>query len=146
MEEQQIPHYRHHIQAQLRFSDVDQFGHVNNAVMFSLYDMAKTEYFNSVLRPATKAGTIAVVVNINADFIHPIYYGDNVEIQTSVVRIGNKSITVAQQAVNTTSGSVVSTCRTVMVCFSAEKNDSIPVPPEMRARITQYENNITGMV
>ena len=50
MEEKQRQSYRHRTPVQLRFSDVDRFGHVNNAVMFSIYDMAKTEYFNSVLR------------------------------------------------------------------------------------------------
>lgn len=142
MEETQRQSYRHRIPVQLRFSDVDRFGHVNNAVMFSLYDMAKTEYLNSVLREHTKGDTLAVVVNINADFIHPVFYGDKIEILTAVTRIGNKSVTVAQQAVNTKTGSVASTCRTVLVCFSASKNDSVPVPPEIRRRITEYEDSI----
>lgn len=142
MEETQRQGYRHRTPVQLRFSDVDRFGHVNNAVMFSLYDMAKTEYFGSVLREHTKGDTLAVAVNVNADFIHPVFYGDKIEILTAVTRIGTKSLTVAQQAVNTKTGSVVSVCRTVLVCFSASKNDSVPVPPEMRRRITEYEDNI----
>lgn len=142
MEDLPRTRFRHRIPVQLRFSDVDRFGHVNNAAMFSLYDMAKTEYFNSVLRELIAGDTMAVVVNLNADFIHPIFYGDTIEIQTSVVRIGNKSVTVAQQAVNTKTGSAVSMCRTVMVCFSAQKNDSIPVPKEIRNRLTDYEDNI----
>lgn len=142
MEEKQRQSYRHRTPVQLRFSDVDRFGHVNNAVMFSIYDMAKTEYFNSVLRELTKGDTLAVAVNINADFIHPVFYGDKIEIHTAVARMGTKSVTVTQQAVNTKTGSVVSTCRTMLVCFSAAKNDSIPVPPEIRKRITEYEDNI----
>ena len=158
MEEKQRQSYRHRTPVQLRFSDVDRFGHVNNAVMFSIYDMAKTEYFNSVLRELTKGDTLAVAdicndasaalahsVNLrdlNADFIHPVFYGDKIEIHTAVARMGTKSVTVTQQAVNTKTGSVVSTCRTTLVCFSAAKNDSIPVPPEIRKRITEYEDNI----
>jgi len=96
------------------------------------------------LMPAKKlnADTLAVVVNINADFIHPVFYGDHIEILTAVVRIGTKSITVSQQAINCKTGSVVSTCRTVLVAFSASRNDSIAVPDEIRRRFTQYENNI----
>ena len=37
--------FRHELPAQLRWSDVDQFGHVNNNVYFALYDMCKTRYF-----------------------------------------------------------------------------------------------------
>ena len=32
--------FKHTLPVQLRFSDVDQFGHVNNSVYFSLYDLA----------------------------------------------------------------------------------------------------------
>ena len=134
--------YRHHMPVQLRFNDVDPFGHVNNAVMFSIYDMAKTEYFRAVLGDKMNGGTFAVVVNINADFIHPIYYGDKIEIASAVVQLGRKSITVAQQAVNLTSGSVVSQCRTVLVAFSAALNDSIELTEDIRKRFIDYENNI----
>ena len=41
--------FNHFMPAQIRFSDVDQFGHVNNSVYFSLYDLAKTTYFKDVL-------------------------------------------------------------------------------------------------
>ena len=34
--------FKHSMPAQIRFSDVDQFGHVNNSVYFELYDLAKT--------------------------------------------------------------------------------------------------------
>ena len=42
MEEKQRQSYRHRTPVQLRFSDVDRFGHVNNAVMFSIYDSRGT--------------------------------------------------------------------------------------------------------
>ena len=33
--------FRHTMPVQIRFSDVDQFGHMNNSVYFSLYDFGK---------------------------------------------------------------------------------------------------------
>ena len=41
--------FKHVMPAQIRFSDVDQFGHVNNSVYFSLYDLAKTTYIKEAL-------------------------------------------------------------------------------------------------
>ena len=43
--------FRHTLPIQLRFNDVDKFGHVNNTVYFSFYDLGKTEYFASVCSP-----------------------------------------------------------------------------------------------
>ena len=40
--------FHHTLPIQLRFNDVDKFGHVNNTVYFSFYDLGKTEYFGSV--------------------------------------------------------------------------------------------------
>lgn len=34
--------FRHTLPVQIRFSDVDQYGHMNNSSYFSLYDLAKT--------------------------------------------------------------------------------------------------------
>ena len=44
--------FRHTMPVQIRFSDVDQFGHMNNSVYFSLYDLAKTTYIKDVLGSA----------------------------------------------------------------------------------------------
>ena len=40
--------FHHTLPIQLRFNDVDKFGHVNNTVYFSFYDLGKTEYFATV--------------------------------------------------------------------------------------------------
>ena len=70
-------YFKHVIPAQIRFSDVDQFGHMNNSVYFSLYDLAKTTYFKDVfgdLHDWNKFGV--VVANINADFMAPVFFSD----------------------------------------------------------------------
>ena len=41
--------YRHVMPVQIRFSDVDQYGHMNNSSYFSIYDLAKTSYMRDVV-------------------------------------------------------------------------------------------------
>ena len=82
--------------AQLRFSDVDRFGHVNNSVYFSLFDMCKTRYFNDVVGTDIFDRMAPVVVHIEANFISPVYFPDEIVIDTSIVKIGNKSFTLLQ--------------------------------------------------
>lgn len=38
--------FNHTLPIQLRFNDVDKFGHVNNTVYFSFYDLGKTPVFD----------------------------------------------------------------------------------------------------
>jgi len=86
--------FNHFMPAQIRFSDVDQFGHVNNSVYFSLYDLAKTTYFKDVLGMEEWGDVVVVVANINANFLMPVFFSDGIEIETATVQLGNKSFTL----------------------------------------------------
>ncbi|MDE5749182.1 MAG: hypothetical protein K2H87_00260 [Duncaniella sp.] len=55
----------HKTPVQLRFSDLDPLGHVNNTVYFSLMDLAKARYFFDAIGheiDLAKAGVVVVTV------------------------------------------------------------------------------------
>ena len=131
--------FHHELPAQLRWSDVDQFGHVNNNVYFSLYDMCKTRYFLDVAGEDIFQRITIVVANINANFIAPIYYPDEIVIQTTMERIGRKSFTLLQRAVNARTREVKCECRTIMVCYDREQGCTILMPGDVRQKIEEYE-------
>ncbi|MBR1387612.1 MAG: acyl-CoA thioesterase [Alloprevotella sp.] len=132
--------YRHSLDIQIRFNDVDQVGHVNNNAYFSYYDLGKVDYFNQVLNLYTEPSDILpVIANINADFYAPIYYGDDIEMQTCVNHIGTKSFTLHQRAINKKTGECVCHCCTTMVCFSIKDKASVEVPAHFRQAISSFE-------
>lgn len=133
--------FRHQIPAQLRFSDVDRFGHVNNSVYFSLFDMSKEKYFMEVVGPDALQQICIVVANVNANFLAPIYFPDEIVIQTAVIRLGNKSFTLHQRAVNIRTKEVKCDCHTVMVCLDMLDKTSVPIPDNFRNRIASYEGD-----
>ena len=125
---------------QIRFNDVDHFGHVNNNAYFAYYDLGKQDYLQNVLHVDYRTAEVApVIANINADFIAPIFYGDEIVVETRVSHIGNKSFTLEQRAVNTKTDQVVCTCTTVMVCFNLRRQQSVDRPLDYRAAIERYE-------
>ena len=75
--------FRHTMPVQIRFSDVDQFGHMNNSVYFSLYDLAKTTYIKDVFGSADWSKLAIVVANINANFFMPVFFSDHLVIETA---------------------------------------------------------------
>ncbi|MBQ7635461.1 MAG: acyl-CoA thioesterase [Bacteroidaceae bacterium] len=132
--------FHHSLPIQIRFSDVDRFGHVNNNAYFAYYDLGKQEYMRAVLGPDVfDSEIIPVVANINADFFLPLHYGDTVCVETAVTHLGNKSFTLEQQAVNIATGEVYCRCRTVMVCVRRSDGQSIPIPERSRRLIEEYE-------
>lgn len=132
--------FRHKLPVQWRFNDVDRFGHINNNVYFSLYDMAKTEYLGAVAGGLITEDDIhPVVAHVEADFLLPVHYGDSIEIHTAVTHLGRTSFVISQEAMDMHSGTVACRCTTVMVCFSSGENLPVPLPPSWRARIKAYE-------
>ena len=131
--------FKHSMPAQIRFSDVDQFGHVNNSVYFQLYDLAKTTYFKDVMGMTEWNDVVVVVANINANFLMPIFFSDSIEIETTTIQLGNKSFTLLQRAVVKGSGEVKCECRTTLVMYDLLTKDPTPIPDHYKNAICEFE-------
>lgn len=131
--------FSHTLPIQLRFNDVDKFGHVNNTVYFSFYDLGKTEYFASVCPDVDWEKDAIVVVHIEADFLAQIYGSDHIAVQTAVTEIGTKSFRLAQRVIDTESGEVKCVCTSVMVAFDLHRHESKPLTDEWVEAICRYE-------
>lgn len=131
--------FHHTLPIQLRFNDVDKFGHVNNTVYFSFYDLGKTEYFASVCPGVDWEKDGIVVVHIEADFLAQIFATDQVAVQTAVSEVGTKSFHLIQRVIDTRSGEVKCICRSVMVAFDLIKHESMPLTEEWKEAICRFE-------
>jgi acyl-CoA thioester hydrolase len=131
--------FHHTLPIQLRFNDVDKFGHVNNAVYFTFYDLGKTEYFAFVCPHVDWSKDGIVVVNIEANFLSPVFSSDNVAVQTAVNEIGKKSFHLIQRVIDVNTDEVKCICKSVMVAFDLEKNESKELEEEWKDAICQFE-------
>lgn len=139
-----VRHFRHHMPVQMRFNDIDVLGHLNNSVYFTFMDLAKTRYFQEVLGGGKlKWGEIGVVVvNVNCDFCAPTFFDDEIEVETAVVAIGDKSMTLEQQVFSPVDGKVRCRCRTIMSGFDPRTMTSVRITDEWRAALAEYEGNL----
>ena len=131
--------FRHSLPIQLRFNDVDKFGHVNNAVYFSFYDLGKTDYFSSVCPGVNWEKDGIVVVHIEADFLAQIFGSDRIAVQTAVTEIGLKSFKLMQRVIDLDTNEVKCIGTSVMVVFDLEKHQSKPLTEEWIKAICEYE-------
>lgn len=115
------------------------FGHVNNSVYFSFYDLGKTAYFSAVCPDVDWTRLGIVVVHVEADFLAQIFGRDEVVVQTAISSLGTKSFKLAQQVVDTRTGEVKCRCTSVMVAFDLESHSAIPIPEDWKASILTYE-------
>lgn len=133
--------YRHHVDVQIRFNDIDLFGHLNNSVYLQFMDLAKMKYFSMFMENGrfSTEDLELVVVNINCNFYSPTYIEENLEVLTAVASISTKSLVLEQRIVNKDSGDVKCVCQTVMACFDPKTMKSAPVSYLWRQRLSDYE-------
>ena len=131
--------FHHTLPIQLRFNDVDKFGHVNNTVYFTYYDLGKTEYFKTVYPDLDWEKEGVVVVHIEVDFISQILSTNNIAVQTATIEIGNKSMTIIQRVIDTTNDEIKCICKSILVAFDLEKHESIEIPEHWKEAICRYE-------
>jgi len=117
---------------QIRFNDVDQMGHVNNAVIMEYLDLGKDAFFSSHGLSPVKSDFTVMVVHYEVDFRRQIRYHDTIHVSTEVERFGTKSLTLMQRVVDEESGDVCVECRTVMAGYRRSTSASEAIPDEVR--------------
>jgi len=125
---------------QIRFNDIDKFGHVNNAVYFQFYDTAKTDYFAMVCKGVDWERVAIVVVKVEAEFVAQIKAGDHIAARTRTTKIGNKSFHLEQDIIDTDTREVKCRCLSVMVLYDLTPHQSIPFPAAWRQAICEYDS------
>ncbi len=122
----------HTLPIQIRFNDVDQMGHVNNAVIMEYFDLGKEHFFQEHGMPPEKADFTVMIVHLEVDFQSQIRFHDRIAVETEVESVGNKSLKVLQRVVDTAGGRVCATCHTVLSGFRRSTGKSEVIPPEIR--------------
>ncbi len=134
--------FRHALDVQLRFNDIDMLGHVNNSVYLQFLDLGKLTYFQTTLGPnCMKANPQVVVVNINCNFYAPSFLNEQLQVQTAVVHIGEKSLRMEQRIINSATGDVKCGAVTTMACVDLSTMKSTPIPADTIAAFEQYEGH-----
>jgi acyl-CoA thioester hydrolase len=137
--------FKHRISMEVRFVDVDAFGHVNNAHYLTYFEQARVKYFDEVVGwkyDWSKQGIILARVEIN--YVRPVLFRDEVVIMTRCSRIGNKSFDMEYRLVKIDDGKEILLADgiTVMVAFDYGSKLSIPIPDEWKKVMVNYEEEL----
>lgn len=82
--------------ASVRFSDLDMFGHLNNAKVFVYFEDARLQFFTAAGYMANwmnhSADEIIVTADLQADYLKQVYFDQTLRIGVKVNRIGTSSL------------------------------------------------------
>jgi len=130
----------------VRYDDLDPQGHVNNAVYLTYVEISRLGYYEAtgIWRGDSGMLTGMVVAHIDIDYLAPITLGQDIRVGTRLVRIGNKSLTLAFQMESLPEKALAARGTSVMVAYDNDAQQSIPFPPEWREKILKYEEEHGG--
>lgn len=116
---------------ELRFSDLDLYGHVNSVVYFSYLETARVKLFSGFFSELTKQQIFTLVARAECDYKQPILFGDELIVSLTVSRIGTTSFDLTYQLHNG-GEKIYATAVTTMVCFDNVKKVTVAVPECIR--------------
>ena len=131
--------FKSKVDIQIRMTDLDPLGHVNNGVFYSYYDIGRLHYLNQ-LKEETRWETIdKIVVHTECDFMESVIFQDDISVETKVIEIGNKSIKMLQRIVDNNTGRVKSSCLSVMSGYDKQNNTSKVISEEFKRKVESFE-------
>ena len=96
MSEEAVPvrgDFPHFLTIETRWQDLDAYGHVNNAVYYSYFDTAVTDFLvrEGGLK-SQQSPVIGVIVESQCQFLKELGFPDTIDAGIKVARLGNSSV------------------------------------------------------
>lgn len=127
--------FNYAVDIEIRFADMDALGHVNNAVYLTYFEMARTKYWQDVVKWDWKTLGI-IIARAEIDYVSQLTVRDRAKMYIRTSRVGNTSFDLEYALVRKgDDGSELLAAKGMTVCvvFDYEKQKPSPIPSEQRS-------------
>ena len=121
----------HEKRIEVRWRDVDNYGHVNNAVYLTYLEEVRDEWLARTLRDEDAVWDY-VVARVEIDFRREVTQADDAVLATcELERIGTSSVRT-RESIRTAAGALAAEARAVLVARDRASGASRPIAPAER--------------
>jgi acyl-CoA thioester hydrolase len=127
---------------EVRFSDCDPLGHVNNAVYLTYIEQARIVMWRHQIGTWPRAfadggpkGQGFILARAEVDFRSQAREGDQLEVRLALEGFGRTSLTYRYEIVNVSTGRLVVAAKTVQVWLDYDAEKPIPFPEDVKANL-----------
>jgi acyl-CoA thioester hydrolase len=135
-----IADYKYRTLVPIRFSDLDAYGHANNAVYLTYFETARSNYWRDVVKWDWNNNGI-ILAKAEITYLKPITRHDEIACYVRTTRIGNSSFDVMHILVklNGEEEEICTTGKTVCISYDYSINKSVKIPIDQRKRMIAYD-------
>ena len=127
----------------VRWSDMDVLGHVNNVQFIRYMETARAMYFRRDLGLKMGGETQGfILAEIGCTFLQQLLFPNTVEVLTRVSRIGRSSMEVIGAVYRAGESKPVATSPCTLVWFDFEAQKSAALPDRIRNPVLAYEPSL----
>ena len=124
---------------QVRFSDTDALGHVNNAVYLSYLESARVDYLRELLG-AKKIEELGVIIaRVEIDYKSPAFHHETMRVGCRVEEIGGSSIKMDYRVEDRDTGRLVALAKSVLVTYDYAAKRVVRVRDEWREKMEDFD-------
>ena len=120
----------------IRFADLDAYGHVNNAIFFTYLEHARVKMFQEFFGAFLDSSLLFLVVRAECDYRLPITLNDHLLITLKVEQLRHSSFTFTY-LLHDGRGREYANARTVMVGYDPQTKKPAALPAAIRQTFTR---------
>jgi acyl-CoA thioester hydrolase len=127
----------HVASVQVMFSDLDLFGHVNNAVFFTYFEWGRTQLWFELTGTTDPRDIAFIVARAECDFRQQLGM-ERIEVWTRIGEMRTTSLDFLSEIHRAGSQDVVAAGRVVVVLYDWEKQSKVSISDSLRRRVTEH--------
>jgi acyl-CoA thioester hydrolase len=134
--------YKHWITDQVRFSDLDPLGHVNNNAIGTYFENARADLYREITPLWPRGDQFFVLARTAIDFRRELHLPAQLRIGTGVVSVGRTSMLLINALFRGDEG--LAYCESVSVFIDSITRKPTEIPQDLREVLQKYATDETA--
>ncbi len=126
------------VKIQVRFNDLDPYGHVNNTNYLDFMEYARTCSFDDMVAEGLKTGIWYIVASIGINYKKPILFGEDVYVKVWVSEAKGAKFTI-KYIMHDGRGKTYATAESVHAALNSKLGVPVRVTPEIISKVEDYD-------
>lgn len=117
---------------EVRFRDLDNYGHVNNAVYLTYFEVARTKFYMRIMGMESLDQLDFIIAEASCTYRSPAMFEDHLLVRVWLSEVGTTSFVFNYDVTERNSGRLIATGRTVQVAYDYQTKTKRQAPDRLR--------------
>ena len=138
--EEEKSKFRYKMKLDIRWSDMDEMSHVNNAAYLTYFEEARIHYFGDALKLNRQEFSF-ILASAHIDYLKPMVFPNPAFVYLRISKFGNKSFEMRYLVTSMVDGTeeVSASGHTTLVMYDYKENKTVLIPERLKEKIRNFE-------